>query len=215
MDQPDHTSRGLSGVSRREFLKGSGAAAAVTALATAPAVAEAAQKDPKSKTKVFGSGPTKVILTINGTSYELKLQPRTTLLEVLRNQIGLTGAKPVDTDGSSGASTVLVDNKPVNASTTFALACLNRSIQTAEGLLPKKPQDPPDPVLLAFIASDASQCGFCTPGFVMAVKSFLQSNPRATEEQVRKGLGGNLCRCGTYANIIQAIGSLSKGGARA
>jgi len=209
MQQPEHTPRGPSGVSRREFLKGSGAAA--TALAVgAEAVAEAAPKS-KKEPKLFGSGTSQIILQVNTHDYLVTVETRTTLLEVLRHQLRLTGAKPVDPAGLAGASTVLVDDEPMNASTLLAISCIGRSLRTAEGLVPKKLTDPPDPLLASFVDHDASQCGFCTPGFVMAVKAFLKKNPHPTEEQVRAGLGGNLCRCGTYANIIQAIGSLSKG----
>jgi aerobic-type carbon monoxide dehydrogenase small subunit (CoxS/CutS family) len=209
MQQPEHTPRGPSGVSRREFLKGSGAAAATAIAVGADAVAEAAPK--KKEPKLFGSGTSQIILQINTHAYLIQVETRTTLLEVLRHQLSLTGAKPVDPAGLAGASTVLLDDEPVNASTLLAISCIGRTVTTAEGLVPKKPTDPPDPLLAAFVDHDASQCGFCTPGFVLAVKAFLKQNPRPSEEQVRAGLGGNLCRCGTYANIIQAIGSLSKG----
>jgi xanthine dehydrogenase YagT iron-sulfur-binding subunit len=205
MPNSNRAPRDHSGVSRREFLKGSGAAAAATALAVGPEqIAEAA---PPKKPRAFGSGPATIILQVNTKSYEIKVEPRTTLLEVLRYKLNLTGAKPVDTDGSSGASTVLVAGKPVNASNTLAVSCIGVEIQTVEGL----GKDKPDPVVSAFVAHDASQCGFCTPGFVMAVKAFVEKNPRPTEKQIRSGLGGNLCRCGTYANIIQAVESLAKG----
>jgi xanthine dehydrogenase YagT iron-sulfur-binding subunit len=121
-------------------------------------------------------------------------------LEVLRNQLDLTGAKPVSLDGSSGASTVLVDDRPITASNTLAIAVKDKKIRTVESL--GGPQ--PDPVCHAFVEYDAQQCGFCTPGFVVAVRAFLDKNPNATEEQIRQGLNGNICRCGTYAQVIQA-----------
>jgi xanthine dehydrogenase YagT iron-sulfur-binding subunit len=135
----------------------------------------------------------------------VQVEPRTTLLEVLRYQLDLTGAKPVSTDGASGASTVLVDGKPASASTLLAISLRDHDIQTVESL-----RD--DAVPKAFVEHDAQQCGFCTPGFVVAVRAFLNAHPNATEEEVRAGLNGNICRCGTYANILEAVMSLVRGG---
>ncbi|MCO6457446.1 MAG: (2Fe-2S)-binding protein [Pirellulaceae bacterium] len=192
-----------SGFSRRAFLKGSGAVAAVTALHGQQAVAEQNQED-----TTLVRGATTISLNVNGKSHQVKVEPRTTLLEVLRHQLDLTGAKPVSMDGSSGASTVWVAGKTVMASTTLALTCRDKEIRTVESLGGANP----DAVPLAFVKHDAEQCGFCTPGFVVAVRAFLDKNPQATEEQIRQGLNGNICRCGTYANIIQAAIDLVKGG---
>lgn len=190
--------RAASGFSRRDFLRGSGAAAAATALAGATQVAAAQDVDQ-------GDGVVKgnvtVVLNINGDRREAQVQPRTTLLDVLRNQLDLTGAKPVSDDPSSGAATVLIDDKPACASTTLALQCIGKRIRTVESLGGAKL----DPVAEAFVHADAEQCGFCTPGFVVAVRAFLNEHPKATDEQIRAGLNGNICRCGTYANIIRAI----------
>lgn len=187
-----------SGVSRRFFLKGSGAAAAASSVVAAP------QAEAAAPGLQVVSGQTTIMLNVNGTSREATVEPRTTLLDVLRYQFDLTGAKPVSQDGSSGASTVLVDGRPVTASTTLAVAVAGKSITTCEGL------DAND-VAQAFVAHDAQQCGFCTPGFVVAVRAFLNRHPDATEEQIRNGLNGNICRCGTYANVLQAVISLVKG----
>src|SRR5205823_3433757 len=119
------------------------------------------------------------------------------------------GAKPVSPEGASGASTVSVGGKLVNASTMLAVAAIGKPVETVEHF------DKADPVTAGFVAHDASQCGFCTPGFVMAVRAFLKKNPRPSEEQIRDGLNGNLCRCGTYANIHQLLQSVGKGGHRA
>lgn len=147
-------------------------------------------------------------LKVNGKNHKVTVEPRTTLLEVLRYQLDLTGAKPVSSDGSSGASTVMIDGKPKTASTTLALTCKGKSIETVESLGGAKP----DAVPVAFAEHDASQCGFCTPGFVVAVRAFLNKNPQATEAEIRKGLNGNICRCGTYSQIIDAAVSVVKGG---
>lgn len=195
-----HSTDPRSGFNRRDFFRGSGAAAAAVAL---HAEAEAQQAGP-----AVVSGSTKITLNVNGQDRSVTVEPRTTLLEVLRYQLNLTGAKPVCNDGSSGAATVLVDNKPLQANVLLAIACTGKQIRTVESL----GGDKPDAVPLAFIEHDASQCGFCTPGFVVAVRAFLDKNPQATDAEIRAGLNGNLCRCGTYANIIQAAIAVVKGG---
>jgi xanthine dehydrogenase YagT iron-sulfur-binding subunit len=189
---------------RRQFLRGSGAAAAATALASGGGLAHAQDEGPK-----ILRGETSIMLDVNGRAQAVKVEPRTTLLEALRSQLNLTGAKPVCTDGSSGASTVLVDGKPMAASTLLAVTCVGKKIRTVESLGGEQP----DAVPLAFVHNDAQQCGFCTPGFVVAVRAFLTKNPKASEEEIRSGLNGNICRCGTYANVIQAaIEVVKKGG---
>ena len=195
---------GGGGFSRRAFLQGSAAAGAATALATAPGVAEAQAGGGGQVLR----GTQKVSLDVNGQMHEVSVEPRTTLLEVLRYQLDLTGAKPVSLDGSSGASTVLIDGKPMMASTTLALTTVGKKIRTVESLGGKMP----DAVPRAFVAHDAQQCGFCTPGFVVAVRAFLDKNPKASEADIRQGLSGNICRCGTYADIVEAAISLAKGG---
>ena len=192
-----------TGHTRRDFLKGTGAGAAATALANVPVTAEAQQAG-----AAVVRGWTTIPLDVNGQLHQVNVEPRTTLLEVLRYQLDLTGAKPVSLDGSSGASTVLVEGKPVMASTTLALAVRGKKIKTVEGLGGKNP----DPIARAFVEHDAEQCGFCTPGFVVAVRAFLDKNPQATDEEIRSGLNGNICRCGTYANVINAACSIVKGG---
>ena len=141
-----------------------------------------------------------------GQDQQIKVEPRTTLMEALRYQLDLTGCKPICTDGSSGGATVLEDGKPIQANTRLAVQSVGKKITTVEGLSN-------DAVPKAFVECDAQQCGFCTPGFVVGVRAFLNSKPKATEEEIRKGLNGNLCRCGTYANVIQAALKLVKGGA--
>jgi xanthine dehydrogenase YagT iron-sulfur-binding subunit len=193
-----------SGFNRRAFLRGSGAAAAATALATAPSLAQAED----SGVKLLGPDVTEITLNVNGRDHKVKAEPRTTLLEVLRYQLDLTGAKPVSIDASSGASTVIINDKPVSAETTLAVAAVGKKIRTVESL----GGDKPDAVPVAFVHHDGMQCGFCTPGFVVAVRAFLDKNPKASEAEIRSGLNGNLCRCGTYANVIQAALEVVKGG---
>jgi xanthine dehydrogenase YagT iron-sulfur-binding subunit len=196
-----HNSAG-AGFSRRDFFKGSGAVAAATALQSQLSEAVGQEK----KVAVI-KGETSLKLHVNGKEHTVKAEPRTTLLDVLRNQLDLTGAKPVSTDNSSGASTVLIDGKPIMAETMLALACEGKKIRTVESL----GGEMPDAVPLAFVEYDAQQCGFCTPGFVVAVRAFLNENPAATDEEIRNGLNGNICRCGTYANIVQAATAIVKG----
>ncbi|MGD9720639.1 MAG: (2Fe-2S)-binding protein [Pirellulales bacterium] len=202
MSSLEHSAHGKSGFSRRAFLKGSGAAAAATALAAGPELAAGAEAS-----KVVGPGMTTITLEVNGQAQKVAVEPRMTLLEALRQGLNLTGAKPISGDGSSGGSTVLIDGKPMCASSLLAVDCTGKKITTAESLA----GDKLDPVAAAFVHHDASQCGFCTPGFVVAVKAFLAKNPQATEEQIRAGLNGNLCRCGTYGNIIPAVLDVVKG----
>jgi len=188
-----------SGFNRRDFFRGSGAIAAATALQTQTADAF------QNKSPQIISGETSITLNVNGKEHQVKAEPRTTLLDVLRYQLDLTGAKPVSSDGSSGASTIFVDGKPMTASTILALQAVGKEIETVESL-------GGDAVQKAFVKHDAQQCGFCTPGFVMAVRSFLNKKPNASEAEIRSGLNGNICRCGTYANIVEAAISVAKGG---
>ncbi len=198
-DSKNHSAE-KAGFNRRDFLRGSGAVAAATAL---HGQSEVAAQDQDA---AIVRGEQSIVLNVNGQNHAVRAAPRTTLLEVLRNELDLTGAKPVSLDGSSGASTVLIDGKPVMASTTLALQARGKKIETVESLAN-------DAIPKAFVDNDAQQCGFCTPGFVLAVRAFLNKNPNATDEQIRTGgLNGNICRCGTYANIVQAAIQVAKGG---
>jgi xanthine dehydrogenase YagT iron-sulfur-binding subunit len=189
-----------SGFSRRDFLRGSGAVAAASALQQ-----QAAAAAQEAKGTAVVAGEQSIDLDVNGKTVKVKAEPRTTLLDVLRLQLDLTGAKPICTDGSSGGATVLVDGKPMQANMMLAMQARGKKIQTVESLAG-------DAVPNAFVACDAQQCGFCTPGFVVAVRAFLNTKPKATEAEIRAGLNGNLCRCGTYANIVHAALMVVKGG---
>jgi xanthine dehydrogenase YagT iron-sulfur-binding subunit len=125
-----------------------------------------------------------------------------TLLEALRNELELTGAKKVCDRGTCGACTVIIAGKPAYSCSVLAIDAQGKEITTVEGLTPAGKLHP---VQQAFVDHDAQQCGYCTPGFVVACKAYLDKHPNPTVEQVRKGLGGNLCRCGTYAGITQAV----------
>jgi xanthine dehydrogenase YagT iron-sulfur-binding subunit len=148
-------------------------------------------------------------LTVNGKKYSAEVEPRVTLLEALRGELDLTGSKRVCDRGTCGACTVIVDGKPAYSCSILAIEAQGKAVTTVEGLMQG---DKLHPVQQAFIDNDAQQCGFCTPGFVVACKAFLDKNPNPTPEQVRHGLGGNLCRCGTYVGIRAAVLQAAKGG---
>jgi carbon-monoxide dehydrogenase small subunit len=149
-----------------------------------------------------------VILNVNGEKNELYIEPKKTLLEVLREDLGLTGAKEVCDMGSCGACTVLLDNKPVLSCLTLAIACKEKEILTIEGL---RKGDELHPLQNAFVQKGAIQCGMCTPGFILTSKALLDENPQPTEMEVREAISGNLCRCTGYVKIVEAIMSASDG----
>jgi xanthine dehydrogenase YagT iron-sulfur-binding subunit len=150
---------------------------------------------------VAAAAPQPVTLNVNGKDHKLTLEPRVTLLDALRNDLNYSGCKEVCTTVNCGACTVLIDGKPVLACSRFAIAEQGKKITTVEGL---NAGGTPDKVVHCFVKHDATQCGYCTPGFVVAVRGFCDMHPNATLEDVKKGLGGNLCRCGTYVGVIEA-----------
>ena len=186
-----------SGVSRRSFLKASGISMSVPLV-----MGHRVIKVAGAEVKLYGPGKVPVELVINGKKNTANLEPRVTLLEALRNDLDITGAKRVCDRGTCGACTVIMDGKPVYSCTVLAIEARGKSITTAEGLMQG---DNLHPVQQAFVDNDAQQCGFCTPGFVVACKAFLDRNPNPTPEEVQKGLGGNLCRCGTYMGVRAAV----------
>jgi xanthine dehydrogenase YagT iron-sulfur-binding subunit len=209
MDDTRGNGRHGPGPSRRDFLRGGGVAAAATALATPPLL-EADEKGAKGdKPAPLGPGAVKLSLTVNGKEMTTRIEPRVTLLDALRNELDVTGCKRVCDRGTCGACTVLLDGEPVYACTTLALEAEGKKVRTAESLVDGKKLDA---VPAAFVASDAQQCGFCTPGFVVAMKAVFEKNPKATPEEVERGLAGNICRCGTYEQMRHAIGQLCKPG---
>ena len=193
------------GVSRREFLKIAGISAA-----TVPVVGTKIVEAAGTPVRVYGPGKTPVELTVNGKKHLLQLEPRVTLLDALRDNLQLTGAKRVCDRGECGACTVLMGGKTVYACSLLAIDVQGTSIETIESLLQGEGLHP---VQQAFVENDASQCGFCTPGFVMSAKALLDENPHPSAEDLRRGLGGNLCRCGTYHGIQRAMAQLGERGA--
>ena len=194
-----------AGVSRRDFLKISGASAAAVPL-IGTKVVEAAG----TPVKVYGPGKTPVTLTINGKKHSLELEPRVTLLDALRDHLIITGAKRVCDRAECGACTVLVDGKTVYACSVLAIEAQDKAITTVESFTQG---DKLLSLQQAFVDNDGSQCGFCTPGFVVATKALLDKHPNPTPEQIRHGLSGNLCRCGTYHGIRHAVAQAAQKGA--
>ncbi|MCL6480860.1 MAG: (2Fe-2S)-binding protein [Firmicutes bacterium] len=198
--KPEKTPRGSgNGLSRRDFLKGTGAAVSAGVLVTEDLLRAQGQRTGP----VVGPGPVPITLRINGQPRQLTVEPRTTLLDALRNHLDLTGAKKVCDRGTCGACTVHLDGRAIYACTMLAIdAARGQEITTIEGLAPPEQLHP---VSAAFVEHDAQQCGFCTPGFVMAAVAYLRQNPNPTYEQVTHALGGNLCRCGTYMGVRHAV----------
>ncbi len=182
-------------VSRRAFLKTVGVGAAATGLLVpVPRAAEAA---------VLGPDAVMLRLTVNGATHSVTAEPRVTLLRALRNHLGLTGAKEVCERGACGGCTVLFDGEPICACMMLAVDAVGHEITTVEGLgTPERLS----PVQAAFAECDAFQCGFCTPGFVVASTALLKKHPDPSLEEIKAGLSGNLCRCGTYSRIFEAVG---------
>ena len=139
---------------------------------------------------------------INGRSYEAIITPNMTLSELLREKLDLTGTKYACGVGECGSCTVLVDGKPALSCSTLAIAVRNKDILTIEGLADGTRLHP---IQQAFIDAGAIQCGFCSPGMIMMTKALLDENPKPTREEVKEGIGGNLCRCTGYVKIIDAV----------
>jgi aerobic-type carbon monoxide dehydrogenase small subunit (CoxS/CutS family) len=136
-------------------------------------------------------------LEVNGQACTVDVEPRRTLLDLLRNDLALTGAKKSCDMGNCGACTVLVDGRATYACLLLAVECAGRKVQTIEGLAD-------DPLQRAFIEADAFQCGFCTPGQIMSLRALFNENSAPTDEDIVRALSGNLCRCGAYRNILRA-----------
>jgi xanthine dehydrogenase YagT iron-sulfur-binding subunit len=205
-DDPMRKPESTSGVSRRDFMKISGVGVALPWV-LGPKVVEAAGEE----VAVHGPGKVTIELTVNGKKVGAQLEPRIMLLDALRDNFNLTGAKRVCDRGVCGACTVLMDGKTVYGCSVLAIDAQGKNITTIEGLAEG---DALTPVMQAFVAHDAQQCGFCTPGFIVATTHFLEQHPNPTAEDIRRGLSGNYCRCGTY-NGIRAVALAGKPEGRA
>jgi xanthine dehydrogenase YagT iron-sulfur-binding subunit len=197
---------GPTGPSRRDFLRGSGVAAATAVLtgqvtaALDETEAAAAQAEPKVL-----SGTVELTLQVNGESRTCTVEPRSTLLDTLRHRLDVTGPKRVCDRGSCGACTTIVDGESIYSCTTLAVSCRNKQIQTLESFDTGEKSVP-----YAFHQNDGLMCGYCTPGFVTSCKALLDKNPNPTLDEVKKGLEGNICRCGTYVGVMQAALAAAK-----
>jgi xanthine dehydrogenase YagT iron-sulfur-binding subunit len=193
-------------LSRRQFIKGAGvagvAASAGALLGEQVLKAASLPKTGASADGVAGPGEVPVTLKINGEIHQLNLEPRVTLLDALRNSLDMTGAKKVCDRGTCGACTVHLDGRAIYSCSTLAIDAQGHDITTIEGL---EPAEGLHPMSRAFWDNDAQQCGFCTPGFVMACTAYVDHEPNPTYEGLQKALGGNLCRCGTYMGVRQAV----------
>jgi xanthine dehydrogenase YagT iron-sulfur-binding subunit len=204
-DEPKKPVEQESRVSRRDFLKISGASAA-----TVPLIGKTIVHAAGVPVTIQGPGKTPITLTINGQNHTLHLEPRVTLLDAMRDRLAITGPKRVCDRAECGACTVLVDGKPVYSCSLLAIEVQGKAITTVESI---SQGGTLHSIQQAFVDNDASQCGFCTPGFIVATKALLDKHPNPTPEQIRHGLSGNLCRCGTYHGIRHAIAQVAQKGA--
>ena len=193
------------GVSRRAFIRGLGGSLATTAvLATGAESAESVETEPQEVPAARGprlKGVVRVSLNINGETRTADVETRTTLLNTLRDHLGLTGAKKICDRGSCGGCTVIADGKPVYACMMLAVDAQGKKLTTVEGL--GTPENM-SPVQQAFVEKDALMCGFCTPGFVVSCTALLQRNANPTLNDVKEACAGNICRCGTYPRVFEA-----------
>ena len=206
-DQKD-TPDAPQGVTRRGFIGtvGAGAVAAATIGSGSPTEAQ--------ERRSHEGGMTPVALTINGRVHRLLVEPRWTLLFVIRERLGLTGTKIGCDRGECGSCTVLIDGRPRYACMTLAVEAEGVEITTLEGLMNGEELGPTQQ---AFLEEDAYQCGYCTPGQIVAAEGLLRANPAPDLHQIRVGMSGNLCRCAAYGHIFKAVDravELKKGGGK-
>ena len=199
-----------NGLSRRQFLRGVGAVGAGSALVTDLLGGEEAEAEPKPLAQppagtTLKQGLQSVTLQVNGKAMTMAIEPRTTLLNALRNHADppVTGPKLICDQGACGGCTVHMDGKTVLGCMQLAVDTIGKQIRTVEGLA--GPNGELSAVQEAFVHRDALMCGFCTPGFVMSATTLLKTNPNPTHEEIQKGCAGNLCRCGTYPHIFEAV----------
>jgi len=199
----DNEAQGHAGVSRRSFIQTMGLSAAGAAIGTRVERA-IAQQDAAAGAgaAVLGPTPFDVTLRVNGQDLKATIDPATTLMEALRWHFNLTGTKEVCDRGACGGCSVLVDGQLINSCMMLAIDAVDSEITTVEGLARDGTLDP---IQEAFCKHDALQCGFCTPGLVMASKALLNEHRTPTMAQIKHGLSGNICRCGTYTNVFNAV----------
>lgn len=188
-------------VSRRDFLKGFGTGA-LGAAVTPRLLSHEAYSLQQAEGELSFVSRKKITLTVNKRKYNLEVEPRETLLEVLRNRLGLTGTKSICGQGECGGCTVHLDGLPVYSCLTLAVCAHKKEITTVEGLARGEKLHP---IQEAFIEKDGYQCGFCTPGFIMTSAALLEKKPDPGREEIKQALSGNLCRCGNYTKIFEAV----------
>lgn len=193
------------GFTRRGFLKGAGMTAAAAAVASS-GLSGVAVADPGPDATALDtpiSGEVNITLTINGQARQVKVEPRTTLLSALRDRLdpAITGPKLVCNIGTCGACSVILNGKVVFGCSVLAIDAIGKKITTVEGI---GTPDNLSPVQKAFVEKDGMMCGFCTDGFVTAITAYLQDHPNPTLDELKVGIKGNFCRCGTYPHLFQA-----------
>lgn len=210
-DKPSHSSSSQPsdkdsprGTSRRTFLKSAGlVSASVASLDVLQKTSEAQSEAGRP----VGPGKVPIKLNINDQVHAVNVEPRATLAEVLRDELHLTGTKIVCDRGSCSACTVMLDKTPVCSCMTLAMDVGERKVTTVEGLAKG---DDLHPIQAAFVAHDALQCGFCTSGMVMSCAALLERNPKPELDDIRTAISGNICRCGTYPRVFEAVLSASQ-----
>jgi xanthine dehydrogenase YagT iron-sulfur-binding subunit len=197
-------SEGWSGFTRREFIKTWSAGTMALAVGRSAPVAGASRQPDKA---LAADETVRLTLNVNGRSHAVLVEPRWTLLYVLREHLGLTAAKIGCERGECGACTVLIDDRPHYACLTLALEAEGQRIETAEGLMDGEQLGQ---VQASFLNEDGLQCGYCTPGQIMAAEGLLRRNPSPSFDEIRMGMSGNLCRCGAYTNIFNAVADAAR-----
>lgn len=188
-----------SGVSRRAFLQSASAATVVAGATSTPNVSP---QGASADSKTYAKGTHEIVLKINGQERRVRVEPRTTLLDALRESAELTGTKKICDRGACGGCTVRVDGEIANACMMLAFDAVDHELQTIEGVANG---DTLHPLQSEFVACDALQCGFCTPGMVMSGLACIERRGQPTAEQIRADLSGNICRCGTYGRVFEAV----------
>lgn len=191
-----------TGISRRAFLKGTGAGAAGLA-AVGFQFPVATAKEQNAAESAVGPEPVPMTLQVNDHTYTLCLEPRVTLASALRDHLDLTGTKLICDRGACGGCTVLLDGEPVVSCMVLAVTAQGKAIRTVEGMA--KSDEQLDPLQAAFIAHDALQCGYCTPGMLMSCRALLDRISQPSLPEIKAAISGNVCRCGTYSHVFAAV----------